>query len=107
LLGGGAQQPHGGAGAAQPDISQLMNLLGGGGGGGAQTQEQGAAQAQQPPQERFATQLQQLREMGFLSEEENVRALEVRVSFCLSLHPTLTNRRADALCAMRRRRLAT
>jgi len=87
LLGGGAQQPHGGAGAgaAQPDMSQLMNLLGGG--GGAQTQEQGAAQAQQPPQERFATQLQQLREMGFLSEEENVRALEVRA---FPPHPALT-----------------
>ena len=30
----------------------------------------------QPPEEVYATQLQQLREMGFFSQQENIRALQ-------------------------------
>ena len=43
--------------------------LGGLGGLGA------GAQSQQPPEERFASQLQQLESMGFTNRERNIRAL--------------------------------
>lgn len=63
-------------GEQQPDLNQLLGMLGGS--ASAQGNSVQQQQSQQPPEERFATQLQQLREMGFLSDEENVRALEVR-----------------------------
>lgn len=97
-----AQPGAGGApgAGAMPDFAQLQQLLGGMGGLGAQGglpgfgglpglgamggmpgagSEQPQPPQQQdtrPPEERYATQLQQLREMGFTSDAYNLRALQ-------------------------------
>ena len=76
LLGGAnAGGGNGGTGNA-PDMSALMAMmqgLGGGGGGGSLP---GAPAPVQNPEEAYATQLQQLRDMGFYDQAENVRALQ-------------------------------
>lgn len=63
--------------AAQMALLQQMFAAGGGGGGmgmfGAPNSAPG--QPQQPPEERFATQIQQLNDMGFWDAQSNVRAL--------------------------------
>lgn len=90
--GGGA----GMGGGAPPDIASLMQALGGGGlggagmGGGAGLGGMGglsgllnagaAAGGALPPvanpEETYAPQLQQLRDMGFGNHQENIRALQ-------------------------------
>uniref|UniRef100_A0A1J3I020 Ubiquitin domain-containing protein DSK2b n=1 Tax=Noccaea caerulescens TaxID=107243 RepID=A0A1J3I020_NOCCA len=52
-------------------LDLLMNMFGSLGAGGLS----GANQSNVPPEERFATQLQQLQEMGFYDRAENIRAL--------------------------------
>lgn len=56
------------------NMNQIMSMLGALG-GGAQG-GQGAGQPLQPPEERFAVQLQQLETMGFTNRERNIRALQ-------------------------------
>ncbi|GAA6004717.1 ubiquitin family protein [Rhodotorula paludigena] len=72
---GGA--PGGGAGGQQPDFAQAMaqmqQLFGGGMGGAGAGGTPGAPQ--QSPEERYATELEQLRNMGFTNASRNVRAL--------------------------------
>ncbi|KAI9099277.1 hypothetical protein DFS34DRAFT_617014 [Phlyctochytrium arcticum] len=73
MFGAGANSPGApGAGAPGLNPALLQSLMGSMGGMGA-----GAAPPQdsRPPEERFATQLQQLQEMGFYDATENVRAL--------------------------------
>ncbi|KAJ2779148.1 hypothetical protein H4R18_004179 [Coemansia javaensis] len=41
-----------------------------------QPQQQAEPQSQEPPEERFRTQLQQLKDMGFFDEAQNIRVLE-------------------------------
>jgi ubiquilin len=70
---GGASQGTGG----MPDFSSLLARMGAGGfgpgfGGGAAF----AATPVGNPEEAFASQLQQLADMGFLNREENIRALQ-------------------------------
>lgn len=62
-----AAQGEGGAGGA---ANPLAALLGGAGGGGF-----GGPPDNRPPEERYATQLGQLNEMGFCEFERNVEAL--------------------------------
>lgn len=90
-----AQGAGGAPGAGgMPDFAQLQQLLGGMGGAGAMGglpgfaglpgfggaagagSEQPQQQDTRPPEERYATQLQQLREMGFTSDAYNLRALQ-------------------------------
>ncbi|KAF8112686.1 hypothetical protein N665_0062s0037 [Sinapis alba] len=52
-------------------LDLLMNMFGSLGAGGLS----GTNQPNVPPEERFATQLQQLQEMGFYDRAENIRAL--------------------------------
>jgi ubiquilin len=52
-------------------MSALMAMLGGGGGGGAP-----AVPPVANPEEAYSSQLQQLRDMGFFDQAENVRALQ-------------------------------
>ncbi|CAN8257823.1 unnamed protein product [Cochlearia groenlandica] len=52
-------------------LDLLMNMFGNLGAGGLG----GTNQSNVPPEERFATQLQQLQEMGFYDRAENIRAL--------------------------------
>ncbi|CAN8271292.1 unnamed protein product [Cochlearia groenlandica] len=52
-------------------LDLLMNMFGGLGAGGLS----GTNLSNVPPEERFATQLQQLQEMGFYDRAENIRAL--------------------------------
>jgi len=63
--GAGANAPSGGVGNP-PDLSALMGLLG-----------SGAAAPPPPenPESAYATQLQQLKDMGFYDVQENIRAL--------------------------------
>lgn len=72
---GAAPGAAGAAGAAAgippaPDLSALMGLLLQGGMGGAP-----GAMGAQPPEQRFARQLEQLRDMGFHDQEQNIAAL--------------------------------
>ncbi|BGO97108.1 hypothetical protein NBRC10513v2_002403 [Rhodotorula toruloides] len=78
--GAGAGPGAGGAGGQQPDMGaalaqmqQLQSLFGGFGGAGAGGA--GAGGPQQSPEERYATELEQLRGMGFTNATRNVRAL--------------------------------
>ncbi|PIN17228.1 Ubiquitin-like protein [Handroanthus impetiginosus] len=72
-----SQEPrqHAGGTAGTADnmgLDMLMNLFGGlGFGGGIPTPNR----SQVPPEELYATQLSQLREMGFYDTQENIRAL--------------------------------
>ncbi|OAP11457.1 hypothetical protein AXX17_AT2G12360 [Arabidopsis thaliana] len=52
-------------------LDLLMNMFGSLGAGGLS----GTNQSNVPPEERYATQLQQLQEMGFYDRAENIRAL--------------------------------
>ncbi|KAL0726053.1 hypothetical protein Bca4012_022146 [Brassica carinata] len=52
--------------------ASLMNMFGSLGAGGGLS---GASQSDVPPEELYATQLQQLEEMGFFDRAENIRAL--------------------------------
>jgi ubiquilin len=64
----------GSAGGAPPDLSSLLSILGGAGGGGF-----GGVPAPAPvanPEEAYASQLQQLQDMGFFDQQENIRALQ-------------------------------
>ncbi|KAL7753469.1 hypothetical protein RI367_001244 [Sorochytrium milnesiophthora] len=93
MMGGGAgmgaaasprSPTMGAAGAQQPPLPGMLNpmmldpalmqqMLGlGGPGAGAAT-----PQSTVPPEERFATQLQQLADMGFFEPERNLRALQL------------------------------
>lgn len=94
LFNPSATQPGAGAPGAGgvPDFAQLQQLLGGMGGMGALTglgglgmpgapgmggePPQQQQQDTRPPEERYAPQLQQLREMGFTSDAYNLRALQ-------------------------------
>ncbi|KAL2234861.1 ubiquitin domain-containing protein DSK2b isoform X1 [Sesamum indicum] len=53
-------------------LNMLMNMFGGLGTGGGFTAPN---RSQVPPEELYATQLSQLREMGFIDSQENIRAL--------------------------------
>ncbi|KAH6760009.1 ubiquitin family protein [Perilla frutescens var. frutescens] len=68
-----AQNDGGTASAAgNMGLNMLMNLFGGlATGGGINS----ASRPQVPPEERYATQLSQLQEMGFFDTQENIRAL--------------------------------
>ncbi|GAA5967282.1 hypothetical protein JCM11641_000501 [Rhodosporidiobolus odoratus] len=70
--GAGAGGPQMNPMQAMAQLQQMQQLFGGGGGGmgGA-----GAGQPQQAPEERYATELEQLRGMGFTDATRNVRAL--------------------------------
>ncbi|KAL0702631.1 hypothetical protein Bca4012_058753 [Brassica carinata] len=59
------------AGNNNAGLDLLMNMFGSLGAGGLS----GTNQPNVPPEERFATQLQQLQEMGFYDRAENIRAL--------------------------------
>ncbi|KIV81381.1 hypothetical protein PV11_03572 [Exophiala sideris] len=67
-LGGGA----GGAGAEGGNYGNLFDFLGGAGGAGGAP---AAPADNRPPEERYATQLQQLNDMGFFDFDRNVQAL--------------------------------
>ncbi|KXS14857.1 hypothetical protein M427DRAFT_155741 [Gonapodya prolifera JEL478] len=74
--------PGGGAGVGMPNpalwgaLMQGMNAGGAGGLGGLGGVGAGLGAADsRPPEERFASQIQQLRDMGFYDASENVRAL--------------------------------
>lgn len=74
----GAAEPAGG-----PDMAGLMQALGGGGMGpglagilGAGGAAGGTLPPVANPEETYAPQLQQLRDMGFGNHQENVRALQ-------------------------------
>ncbi|KAG2323252.1 hypothetical protein Bca52824_016465 [Brassica carinata] len=60
-----------GTGNNNAGLDLLMNMFGSLGAGGLS----GTNQPNVPPEERFATQLQQLQEMGFYDRAENIRAL--------------------------------
>ena len=60
----------GNTGGANP-FSNLANIFGGGGMGGP-----AASQDSRPPEERYATQLRQLNEMGFFDFNRNIQALQ-------------------------------
>jgi ubiquilin len=69
-----ASQDAGQTGAATGNnggLDLLMNMFGSLGAGGLS----GTNQSNVPPEERYATQLQQLQEMGFYDRAENIRAL--------------------------------
>jgi ubiquilin len=75
MMGGGGAAP----GAAAPtDPNAMMNMMnmlggmGGGGGGGFGAQE---PPDNRPPEERYATQLRQLNEMGMVDFDRNIQAL--------------------------------
>ncbi|KAL0463755.1 UNVERIFIED_CONTAM: Ubiquitin domain-containing protein DSK2b [Sesamum latifolium] len=53
-------------------LNMLMNMFGGLGTGGGSTAPN---RSQVPPEELYASQLSQLREMGFIDSQENIRAL--------------------------------
>merc|ERR1719421_1440432 len=72
--GAPASAPGAPGGGAQPDMAQMMQMMNmmqgmGGGMGG------GIAPDNRPPEERFATQLEQLTTMGFIDREANLQAL--------------------------------
>jgi len=74
--GGGAAAPGapGGGAAADPNaMMNMMNMFGGMGGGGGF----GAPEPpdNRPPEERYATQLRQLNEMGMVDFDRNIQAL--------------------------------
>ncbi|KAK9820265.1 hypothetical protein WJX72_008285 [[Myrmecia] bisecta] len=77
-LGAGGPALGAGAGAGgqqMPDLGALMGMLGGGGGAGFP----GLGAAPAPvadPEAAFATQLQQLQDMGFFDRASNIRALQ-------------------------------
>ncbi|KAJ3329576.1 hypothetical protein HDU93_000884 [Gonapodya sp. JEL0774] len=78
----GSTMPGGGAGVGMPNPAMWNALMqgmaqGGGGLGGLGGIGAGLGQPAdaRPPEERFASQLQQLRDMGFFDAQENVRAL--------------------------------
>jgi ubiquilin len=65
--------PGAGLGAGgMPDFSSLLSSMAGGLGGLGMP---AAAAPVANPEEAYATQLQQLQDMGFFSREENIRAL--------------------------------
>ncbi|GAA5869193.1 hypothetical protein JCM16303_000386 [Sporobolomyces ruberrimus] len=78
-----------GQGGAQPDMNQMLsqlqqmqNMFGGAGGaggmggmGGFGAGSNASSTPQVPPEERFATQLEQMQAMGFSDASRNVRAL--------------------------------
>lgn len=66
----GLMQALGGAGGAGGMAPGLAGLLGAGGAGG------GALPPVANPEETYAPQLQQLRDMGFGNHQENIRALQ-------------------------------
>lgn len=68
-LGGGAGNLGGGPGNEGGNYGNLFDFLGGAGGGPASPPDN------RPPEERYATQLQQLNEMGFYDFDRNVQAL--------------------------------
>lgn len=81
---GGAPAAPGGAGG-MPDMAGLFQALGGGGGMGgpglagilgAGGATGGALPPVANPEETYAPQLQQLRDMGFCNHQENIRALQ-------------------------------
>lgn len=73
-----------------PDFGALQQLLGGMGGGGfggfggmggpggpgSPPAQAAAPQDSRPPEERYASQLEQLGEMGFINPQANIRALQ-------------------------------
>lgn len=69
-MGGGGGNAMGNAGTGNP-FGNLGNLLGGGGVGGPP-----APPDNRPPEERYATQLRQLNEMGFFDFNRNIQALQ-------------------------------
>ncbi|KAI1609414.1 hypothetical protein EDD37DRAFT_159800 [Exophiala viscosa] len=73
-LGGGAGGAGGvgGAGAEGGNYGNLFDFLGGAGGAGGAP---AAPADNRPPEERYATQLQQLNDMGFYDFDRNVQAL--------------------------------
>jgi ubiquilin len=62
--------PSGNAGGMSPDLQNMIQALQA---GGPPAQQQQASS--EPPEVRFASQLQQLNDMGFWDKEENIRAL--------------------------------
>ena len=91
---GNAAGPGAGAGQAgqMPDfgaLQQMLGQMGGGGGagagapfggfggfGGAGSPPPAQPQDNRPPEERFAAQLVQLNDMGFVNPQQNIRALQ-------------------------------
>lgn len=67
MPGGG--NAGGAPGGGLPDMSALMAMLGGGGGGGM------APAPPDDPGTAYASQLQQLQEMGFYDRDANIRHL--------------------------------
>ena len=64
-----------GAGANANPYQNLLSLLGGAGGAGGAGGVGGPPADSRPPEERFATQLRQLNEMGFFDFDRNIQAL--------------------------------
>lgn len=77
--GGGASNagasPSGAGGDASNPFAGLGALGGFGGLGGAGGAASGQPSDSRPPEERYASQLQQLRDMGFVDGQANLRAL--------------------------------
>lgn len=77
MMGGGGAAP-GAAGAPATDPNAMMNMMnmfggmGGGAGGGFGSQDPAD---NRPPEERYATQLRQLNEMGMVDFDRNIHAL--------------------------------
>ncbi|XP_076927774.1 ubiquitin domain-containing protein DSK2a-like isoform X3 [Bidens hawaiensis] len=59
-------------GGTGPELDMLMNMFGGLGAGGLNVPNVPDV----PPEQRYATQLSQLQEMGFFDTQENIRALQ-------------------------------
>ena len=75
MMGGGGAAPGAAAPADPNAMMNMMNMLGGmggGGGGGFGAQE---PPDNRPPEERYATQLRQLNEMGMVDFDRNIQAL--------------------------------
>ncbi|CAO1612876.1 unnamed protein product [Sympodiomycopsis kandeliae] len=72
ILGGGAggESGQGQGGLGSNPFASFLGGAGGGAGSGA-----GAGGDSRPPEERYASQLQQLRDMGFVDGQANLRAL--------------------------------
>jgi ubiquilin len=70
LFGGGMPAPPPGFQADPAALQNILQMLGGGGGG-----EPAAPADNRPPEERYATQLRQLNDMGFFDFDRNVAAL--------------------------------
>ncbi|PXF40926.1 Ubiquitin domain-containing protein DSK2b [Gracilariopsis chorda] len=79
-MGGGAQQGTqtgaNAAGAAQNPFAAMMNALNAGGMGGAATTNSTQEMTQEQLEEMYSTQLEQLRDMGFLDKTMCLQALQ-------------------------------